>query len=183
MRDVLYPNPTYGDFAYTVYYSSSQVYFVSKFRQHFVRTGTNATTGYTYTNIPLFTAEEVLLNRAEAYAMLGQLESALDDMNTLVSKRIKGYAPEQHDLNFTKLYLFYKESINQKATLAAVLDFRRAEFLHEGLRWFDILRHRIPVVHTTRDGQTLELKPDDPRRVIQIPAEAISVGGLEPNPR
>jgi len=67
--------------------------------------------------------------------------------------------------------------------VACALDFRRIEFLHEGLRWFDILRHRIPVTHTTRAGETLTLGADDPRRMLQIPREAVAMGGLEPNPR
>jgi hypothetical protein len=181
---VLDYNATQGQYSYWVYYSSvSQVYFVPKFKDHFVRTGTNANTGFTYTVIPLFSAEEVLLNRAEAYTMQNNLSAALDDMNILVSKRITNYVPEYHNLNAHKLYNFYQESINQEATLLAVLDLRRAEFLHEGLRWFDILRHDLPVEHLIRDGESIILSAGDPRRVLQIPAEAISLGGLEPNPR
>lgn len=181
---ILDNNPMQGNYAYWVYYSSStQVYFVPKFKDHFVRTGTNANTGFTYTIVPLFTAEEVLLNRAEAYTMQNNLQAALDDMNILVSKRITDYVPQYHNLNANKIYNFYKESINQKATLLAVLDLRRAEFIHEGLRWFDILRHDLTVTHRIRDGESIQLTAGDPRRVLQLPAEAISLGGLEPNPR
>jgi starch-binding outer membrane protein, SusD/RagB family len=104
-------------------------------------------------------------------------------MNVLVSKRITDYVPQYHNLNANKIYNFYQESINQKATLLAVLDLRRAEFIHEGLRWFDILRHDLTVTHRIRDGESIQLTTGDPRRVLQIPAEAISLGGLEPNPR
>jgi hypothetical protein len=181
LEEMFYPNVTGGNFAYSVYYGSTQVYYVPKFREHFVKTGTNATTGFSYTVVPLFTAEEVLLNRAEAYAMQHNLTDALNDLNVLVSKRVIDYVPEFHNLNANKLYNFYGENINQKATLQAVMDLRRAEFLHEGLRWFDILRHKLPVVHPIRDQDPIELGPNDPRRVLQIPAEAISIGGLEPN--
>jgi hypothetical protein len=173
----------YGDYSFSLMYSSAQIYFVPKFRQHFVRTSTNANTGYAYTFIPLLTAEEALLNRAEAYTQQGQLTEALADMNVLVSKRINNYVPSYHNLSANRLYNFYQETNNQKATLRAVLDLRRSEFLHEGMRWFDILRHRLTVVHTTRDGENFELKAGDPRRVLQLPAEAISLAGLEPNPR
>jgi starch-binding outer membrane protein, SusD/RagB family len=183
IREIVGANPTYGNYAFTIYNSAVQVYFVPKFREHIVRTGTNSNTGFVYTNISLFTAEEALLNRAEAYAMQNKLEESLADLNTLASKRIVDYDPTNHTLTANKLYNFYNESVNQRATLAAVLDFRRAEFLHEGLRWFDILRHNIPVQHVTRDGQTLELRSDDPRKVLQIPTEAITMGGIQPNPR
>lgn len=184
LRDALYPNPSGGDFAYSVFYSATaQIYFVSKFRNYVVRTGTHSATGFNYTTVPLFTAEEVLLNRAEAYAHTNQLAEALDDLNVLLSKRISDYYPDYHNLDARKLYNFYNESVNQKATLMAVLDLRRAEFLHEGLRWFDILRHKITIEHSTRDGEVMVLGPDDPRRVLQIPPEAITIGGLQPNPR
>jgi starch-binding outer membrane protein, SusD/RagB family len=183
LEEMFYPNVTGGTFAYSVYYGSSQVYYVPKFREHFVKTGTNATTGFSYTVVPLFTAEEVLLNKAEAHTMRHELTQALDDLNVLVSKRVVDYVPEYHNLSANKLYNFYGENINQKATLRAVMDLRRAEFLHEGLRWFDILRHKMEVVHPVRDAEPVVLGPYDQRRVLQIPAEAISMGGLEPNPR
>lgn len=179
----LFANPTGGRFAFSTFYTSAGVYFINKFREHFVRIGTNATTGFPYTVIPLFTAEEVLLSRAEAYAYLNKFHEAMDDLNIWVSKRIDNYDPDQHTLTFNKIYNFYGYNINQQNIVAAALHFRQVEFLHEGLRWFDILRHDIPVVHTTSSGEVFELKPGDPRRILQIPQEAISTGGLEPNPR
>lgn len=179
----LLPNPSGGLYAYSFLRTSMGVFFINKYREHFVRVGTNATTGYPYTIIPLFTAEEVLLNRAEAYAMQVKFHDALTDMNTFVSTRIVDYDPDVYNVTYNKLYNLYQESNNQKAIVLGILDLRRIEFLHEGLRWFDILRHKIPVVHTTVDGEVMELGPEDPRRILQIPREAISVGGLEPNPR
>ena len=176
-------NPAQGFYAYSTYYTNTGIYFVYKFRQHFVRIGTNASTGYSYTVIPLFTAEEVLLNRAEAYAMLVQFHEALEEMNRFISTRVLDYDPDVHNVTFNRLYNLYQENDNQKAIVRGILELRRIEFLHEGLRWFDILRHKIPVVHTSHDGEVFELGPDDPRRILQIPAEAVSVGGLEPNPR
>ncbi|HYG19670.1 MAG TPA: RagB/SusD family nutrient uptake outer membrane protein [Ohtaekwangia sp.] len=176
-------NPAADHYAYSSYYTNTGIYFIYKFRQHFVRIGTNSTTGYPYTILPLFTVEEVLLNRAEAYAMQTQFHEALDEINVFISNRVLNYNPEIHDVTFNRLYNLYQENDNKKAIVRAILELRRIEFLHEGLRWFDILRHRIPVTHTTHDGQVMELRPDDPRRILQIPAEAISVGGLEPNPR
>lgn len=176
-------NPAQGYYAYASYYTNNGVYFINKFRQHFVRVGTNATTGYAYAILPLFTVEEVLLNRAEAYAMTTQLHEALDEMNNFISMRVLDYDADVHNVTFNRLYNLYQENDNKKAIVRGILELRRVEFLHEGLRWFDILRHEIPVVHTTSDGQTFSLQANDPRRVLQLPAEAISVGGLKPNPR
>jgi hypothetical protein len=50
------------------------------------------------------------------------------------------------------------------------------------LRWFDIIRLGIPVVHTTAEGEQIYLAPDDNRRVLQLPA-LTKQAGLEPNPR
>ena len=64
-----------------------------------------------------------------------------------------------------------------------ILDEREREFMHEGLRWFDVKRHNIVVTHNLADGSKITLKADDKRRILQIPQTAIDVGGLEPNPR
>ena len=70
----------------------------------------------------------------------------------------------------------------KQGLIKAVLYYKRAEFIHEGMRWFDILRYKIPVVHTTIDGQIMTLGPDDLRRVLQIP-QSTSLSGLAQNPR
>lgn len=177
-------NITGGTFAYTVYYNStSNIYFIVKFREHFVREDISANTGLPYTIVPLFTAEEVLLSRAEAYAYDGKYTSAINDLNTFFSKRIADYDPAIHTLTATRMNNFFGTTSTAYSVLNTVLGCRKAEFIHEGLWWFDILRYGIPVEHTTIDGQTLELPEDDPRRVLQIPREAIELAGLEENPR
>lgn len=176
-------NPTGGRYAFSTLYTNAGIYFIYKFREHFVRVGTNATTGYPYTIVPLFTAEEVLLSRAEAYAMLDRFHESLADLNLWASTRIVNYDPAQHTITYNKLYNYYQLTSNSKQLVACALDFRRVEFLHEGLRWFDIRRHRIPVTHTTNAGEELILKGNDPRQVLQIPREAVAMGGLTPNPR
>ncbi|MDE6070815.1 MAG: RagB/SusD family nutrient uptake outer membrane protein, partial [Alistipes sp.] len=62
-----------------------------------------------------------------------------------------------------------------------VLDSRHTEFLYEGMRWFDILRWNIPVVHRMITGETSTLTPDDDRRVVQLPRNA-ELSGLQMNP-
>jgi starch-binding outer membrane protein, SusD/RagB family len=54
--------------------------------------------------------------------------------------------------------------------------------VQEGMRWFDILRHRLTVFHPSVNSQEVVLRPDDPRRVLQIPQDAI-LAGIPKNPR
>ena len=124
---------------------------------------------------PLFATEEVLLNRAEAYASMENYTDALKDLNLFLSTRIKSYSSSAHSVTEARARTFYGTSDTKKAIITAILDFKRAEFLHEGMRWFDILRHKLTVVH----GQD-ELKADDPRKVWQIPVEAAAMLGANP---
>ena len=69
----------------------------------------------------------------------------------------------------------------QESLLQCVLDLRRIETLHQGLRWFDIKRYGITVHHAYRDPKAYSvthdyLKWNDPRRVIQIPTNVINAG-------
>jgi hypothetical protein len=183
-QEIFGENPAGGEYSYSVFYRSFGVYFVNKFREHFVQVGVNANTGYVYTVMPLFTAEEVLLNRAEAYLMKKNFGPCIADMDLWASTRITDYTARYQMLpEWIADYYYPIPKSNEEAVKMAILAFRRVEFLHEGMRWFDILRHNIQVTHTTFEGGTMVLKRNDPRRVLQIPREAVSMGGLEPNAR
>jgi len=157
-------------------------WLILKFREHFVRTDANANIGNPYTIFPLFTAEEVLFNRAEANLELGNNELARTDLNLYASTRIEDYNAGTHGITNAKLRNFYGTSTVKEGLMAALLDFKAAEFVHEGMRWFDILRHKITVEHPTVEGQVITLTPTDPRRVFQIPQEVI-LAGIAQNPR
>lgn len=176
-------NPTGAEYAFSGRYSSTGVYFVYKFREHFVQTGVNSNTGYPYTIVPLFTAEEVLFNRAEAYIMKGNYTAGLNDLNTWISTRVVNYNG-MDGLWMDKLSEYYTDKkTSQAIAIAAVLDLKKVEFLHEGMRWFDILRHNVEVTHNVTGSTPAVLKANDLRRVLQIPREALSTAGLSPNPR
>ncbi len=153
---------------------------VPKFPEHFVKTSQNADIGDAYNMIPLFSAEEVLFNRAEAYAYIGNTTAALKDLNDFVAKRITSTSAT---VTLAKITSYYKPQSNTDGLIKTILDFKRTDFLFEGMRWFDILRYNLPVSHTTADLKTtMILGPNDPRRVFQIPKEA-ELAGLERNPR
>jgi hypothetical protein len=158
-------------------------YNLPKFTENFVKQTLSATIGEPYNTIPLLTAEEVLFNRAEANIMLNKNQDAIADLDTYLSTRIIGYRLSVHKFSETKAKAFSPALSLQNAMVAAVLSFKKLEYLHEGMRWLDILRLKIPIVHSSVDGRTIiTLGADDPRRVCQLPQEAIA-SGLAPNPR
>lgn len=173
-------NVSGGVYAFPLYGSSPQSYNIPKFYEFFVTESINANTGDAYNTIPLFTSEEALLNRAEAYTWLGNFQASINDMNIFLSKNIANYTTARN-VNSSKLQSYYGLSL-QFSAVNAILDFKRAFFLHEGMRWFDIIRLGIPILHTTAQGESFQLNFDDNRRVLQLPA-LTKQAGLEPNPR
>ncbi len=178
------PDPvTGGNFAFAIYSIAEGTHvLVPKINEYFVKVSVNANIGTPYVIVPLFTTEEVLFNQTEAYAYLGNFPAAIKNLNTYASTRINNYSPSTHNITTSKLQSVFGIGSAQDAIIAAVLYYRRAEFIHEGMRWFDILRYKLPVTHTTTDGQTLQLTENDPRKVLQIP-QSTSLSGLEPNAR
>lgn len=174
---------TGGIFSYALYSVLEGTHMlVPKIDEYFVRTSVNAEIGDAYVMVPLFTVEEVLFNRAEAYAYSGNSAAAIADLNTFASKRINNYSPAANNITADKIKTVFATADLQQGIINAILYYKRAEFIHEGMRWFDILRYKIPVVHPTADGQLITLGPDDPRRVLQLP-QATSIVGLQQNPR
>jgi hypothetical protein len=150
-----------------------------KYEILFERTSLTSDVGNYYTILPAIRGEEVLLNRAESYVYKNQLTLALADLQVYISKRYSGNPP----LTLPLLRSYYNTNNNQAATLSFILDERRKEFIHEGMRWFDIRRYQIPVTHRLENGASINLAADDNRKVLQIPQSAVDVAGLEQNPR
>jgi hypothetical protein len=185
IRDQIFAsNVTGGVWAFRnhTYTSGTNNYMIPKINEYFVRNSVNASIGTGYIMVPLFTAEEVLFNKAEANNALNNTSDAITDLNSYAATRIVNYNAATHRITDTKIKNFYGTSDLQKAILQTILDFKRAEYVQEGMRWFDILRHRIVVTHRTAEGEVIELGADDPRRVLQIPSSA-KLSGIDQNPR
>lgn len=110
--------------------------------------------------------EEALLNRAEAYAQNNELELAINDLNTI---RIKKFDPS-----------FYEDltvgSFTQEMLINYIYEERRKELCFEGQRWFDLKRTTRPeMFRVGYDGREAHILKDDPRYVLQIPEEELSV--------
>lgn len=181
-------NPTGGEYAYMLYGDETS-YNIPKFKGHFVQSGVNANFGLMYNMVPLFSAEEVLLNRAEALAMQGSYEDAIADLNVFAQAKVffsqnnPVYDPILHKITAGKLIEHYANPELRFCIVQAVLDFKRMEYLFEGMRYLDILRHHIPVVHRSKDNtEVYTLAPNDPRRLLQLPSE-VRMSGVESNPR
>lgn len=181
---IIGPNVTGGTwiFNYQLYTIGTNNYMLPKVNEHFVRASVNAEIGQPYVMVPLFTTEEVLFNRAEAYNEKQRVTEALTDINTYASTRIFNYNPNTHLVTATKARSWYGTTDTKKAVLEVILDFKRAEFAQEGMRWFDLLRHKRSVTHREVYGWRSTLGPDDPRRVFQIPDKA-RMAGIDQNPR
>ncbi len=179
---------TGGTWSYTsqLYTAGTNNYLIPKINEYFVRVSVNAEIGNGYVMLPLFTLEEALFNRAEANTYLGKTTEAIADLNIFASTRITNYSPVTHNLTPAKILAYYNTSDLQAGLIRTILDFKRAEFVTEGMRWFDILRYKLPVEHEEVSGiqviKTHTLAADDLRRVFQIP-ESAKISGLELNPR
>ena len=185
IRDEIFSsNVTGGNWAFRnhTYTAGTNNYMLPKINEYFVRNSVNANIGVGYIMVPLFTVEEVLFNKAEANNALNNTGEAIADMNSYASTRITGYSSATHRITETKINNYYGTSDLQDGILQTILDFKRAEFAQEGMRWFDILRHKIVVTHRTSEGDEIELGENDLRRVLQIP-ESAKLSEVDQNPR
>jgi hypothetical protein len=186
IRDEVFgSNATGGDweFRFHIYFYGSNNDFLPKINEYFVRNSVNANIGVPYVMVPLFTTEEVLFNRAEAYLFTNNLAGCLKDLNDYASTRIRDYDSSKHYITEAKLAKQFPAINNSlDRALNCVIAFKRAEYVQEGMRWFDLLRYDIPVVHTTTDGQSMTLESGAKMRVFQLP-ETVKLSGMPLNPR
>lgn len=144
--------------------------------------------GLYVTNV-LFSVDEVLLNRMEAYTMKKNYSQAVDDLLDYMKGKFDIDLPcsrEMYLTTSTEHYAtytpFYGLTVKQLAMVKTITELRQKEFFHEGLRWFDIRRFYLPVTRNSKNSLYRPLTKEDPRKLLQIPAEAIN-RGLDPNPR
>lgn len=158
--------------------------FLPKFQRDLIRkTSLTAASGYPYTIEVAFRGEEVFFNRLEAWAMMGTAK--LSQFESQFGRYLKGvYAGTvDYPVLYQNYKRFYPDLTENELRLKMVLDEKRREFVEEGIRWFDICRHKLSISHTDIQGVTRVLQPDDSRKVIQIPESAIIYGSLQPNER
>ncbi|HEX8575968.1 MAG TPA: RagB/SusD family nutrient uptake outer membrane protein, partial [Flavobacterium sp.] len=175
---------------------------ITKFNEYFRYTNINAGIGLPFVGIVLLSNDEFFLNRIEAHVMNGQLELANAELQYFLSLRIydnpsdplDDFNPVTDQITIERVTAKYPVIPNeytpfypliddvQKSYIKAIAEIRRKEFLHEGLRWFDIKRFALEVRHEIYNQPTNILTKNDLRRALQIPLAA-SNAGLEKNPR
>lgn len=112
----------------------------------------------------LFTMEEVLLNRAEAFLKqhTPDIGKAISDIEAIRKERLVPY---------TKLAT--PSTVSQ--ALDVVMTERKLELIGQGLRWYDIKRLGISIEHRlvrTNVKPDAVLLPNDLRTALQIPVQA-----------
>jgi starch-binding outer membrane protein, SusD/RagB family len=192
-----------GPWAYQLASFMTGHLFIPKLDEYFVETSLGSGIGNGWEMVVLFSSEEVLFNLAEAYAYKGENQKAIDLLNTYLSKRLLPYDAATNSLDEEKIKTYYDNPANADQLLATpftepnvytkgiiniLLDYKRLEFAHEGMRWFDIIRYGIPVTHITYKDfqrqvvdQTYVLDPNNTHRVFQLPVTAMSQAGLPGN--
>src|SRR6476469_8237507 len=78
----------------------------------------NANIGDAYVMVPLFSAEEVLFNQAEAYAYTGNIAGALANLNAYASTRILNYSAS-NNITEARLRTVFGTSDSKTALIAA----------------------------------------------------------------
>lgn len=167
--------------------------------------------GYPHITKSEFTAEEMVLTRAEAKLFLGDIQGALDDLTIWEHARRK--CPNAstggrkfQDLTIENIREFYidedpgwgiAKTINidmicpsnhklntdeEWGVLQCIQHYRRIELMHTGMRWFDIKRYGIEFDRKIGKTGADHLDILDERKAIQIPAE-IQAAGMQPNKR
>ncbi|PKV50466.1 SusD-like starch-binding protein associating with outer membrane [Aquimarina sp. MAR_2010_214] len=174
-------------------YGSDLFLNTPKHIEYFRTTNAAAGIGFAFTNSVLLTTDEVLLNRAEAFTMLGQTGNAVSDINAFLSKKIRDYDAATDVRTLDQLNTlhavdqgiyepFYTIEPEKLALLNGIIEYRRREFQNEGLRWFDIRRFNLEIVHEDFFDNKSTLTKTDNRKQLQIPVDGQSFG-LQSNPR
>ena len=196
---------------FTVNSGESNFALLMKLPREFEIRNTTTGSGYLRTLNVNFTMDEALLNRAEAEIMLGQNDAACADMTiwmknffntnvTLTPTSVQTYfkAVPYAYADAAKMVPSFKKHISprftidaegsvQESLLQCLLNFRRIETVHQGMRWMDIRRYNIEIPRRLigangKPSKNLDwLEKDDPRQVVQIP-QSIREAGVAGNP-
>lgn len=175
---------TGGDWSYTSGFIGSQRNpAIPKLNgTDFARSNPSVDYGVSYGTINLFTAEEVLFNKAEANTYLGNYDLVITDLNTYLSTRLTGVnpgsLPAAQQVTQAKVRAHYNNSLPIRESLVLyILELKRLEFLQEGMRWFDILRYNMPITHSFFDGSSLTIEADDKLRQLKLP-DGVKLSGI-----
>lgn len=194
-------------FNYVVWYNDEiSKYILRKTPFLFEYTDLQAGIGYPHCEYAVFTTDQLLLERAEAYALSGQYDKAVADLNS----ELKAFSSNGVQLSLESIKKYYKgisyytpasptpkkkfhtsfaiDDDTQEPLLQCILHLKRIITLYDGERMQDVKRYGMTIFRRTLTNITQvtavtdSLTADDPREAIQLPQEQISIG-LQANPR
>lgn len=191
-------------------YGSNQAVYIPSLNEDFEIKDKINQTGYPHVVDPVFTGDETILTRAEAYIMKKDYDKALADMNTWLTAHCDVTSPKFLTLTVDNINTtldairmtevpsravseesikkplnpqgFSVEEGTQTNMIYVVLQMRRITTMYQGQRWLDIKRWGIEFTHHLDGEDNLVFKAGDLRGAIQLPYDVIEAG-LEPNPR
>lgn len=191
-------------------YGSNQAVYIPSLNEDIEIKDKINQTGYAHTVDPVFTGDETILTRAEAYIMKKEYDKALADMNTWLTAHCDVTSPKFLTLTVDNVNTalnairmtevpsravseesikkplnpqgFTVEEGTQTNMIYVVLQMRRITTMYQGQRWLDIKRWGIEFTHHLDGEDNLVFKAGDLRGAIQLPYDVIEAG-LEPNPR
>lgn len=191
-------------------YGSNQAVYIPSLNEDFEIKDKINQTGYAHTVDPVFTGDETILTRAEAYIMKKEYDKALADMNTWLTAHCDVTSPKFLTLTVDNVNTalnairmtevpsravseesikkplnpqgFTVEEGTQTNMIYTVLQMRRITTMYQGQRWLDIKRWGIEFTHHLDGEDNIVFKAGDLRGAIQLPYDVIEAG-LEPNPR
>lgn len=193
-------------YGFVWYNTNLSKYMHRKIPYEFEYLDLQAGTGFAHSIYSVFNTDMLLMERAEAYALKGDYDKALADINT----ELLAYHEKGVQLTLDQIKAFYGsidyytpsaptpkkefhthfaiEKETQEPLLQCILHLRRIMTIHEGLRMQDVKRYGIVIYRRTLNSSDELLSvsdtmdENDPRRAIQLPQDVIS-SGLEANPR
>ena len=191
-------------------YGSNQAVYIPSLNEDFEIKDKINQTGYAHTVDPVFTGDETILTRAEAYIMKKDYDKALAAMNTWLTAHCDVTSPKFLTLTVDNVNTalnairmtevpsravseesikkplnpqgFTVEAGTQPNMIYVVLQMRRITTIYQGQRWLDIKRWGIEFTHHLDGEDNIVFKAGDLRGAIQLPYDVIEAG-LEPNPR
>lgn len=193
-------------------YGNANIVMYPKMFEQFEVTDKVAQTGFAHIVDPVFTTDETLLVRAEAYTRKKEYTKALADVNAWISVHCRprlgtatrpvlteesvnafmdGLAEVPAVIEATKQRGIKKPLHPQGFTveegtmtnmLYLILQIRRLETYWQGLRFIDIKRYGIEFSHDIEGEDPIAFKAGDLRGAIQLPADVLAAG-LPANPR
>ena len=120
--------------------------------------------------------DEVVLNKAEAAARLGDSDKALEAMDLLIRNRVLAeYLPSWIGIQQDELFDLIKAE-------------RRKELVFRGTRWLDLKRYNLHTdeaitISRKYNEEGVQLEPLDKKYVIPIPPMEMELNPLQQNPR